>query len=370
MAHIFISYSHDDSDYAHRLAKALKKQGLLPWIDDRMDYGTEWPHVIQEHLDECIALVLIMTPRAYQSKWVQNELSRAMRKGKPVFPLLLDDEPWLSVESIQYVDVRGNRLPPADFYSQLKAVGSKIGSPVTRAPQEGESGTQRLVSASERRVTQAPVSNIRVLGGMEFLRIPAGKFLMGSKKGHFLGVGDDEKPQRMVEIPYDYWLARYPVTNDQFAAFIEATQHVTTAEKEGGWSNEENKYVKGFDWRHPQGPKSGLTKKGDHPVVQVSWHDAMAYCHWLNQELHGEFKDLQMRLPTEAEWERPRAVHMAMNGRGAISSAKTSAIRTKVARGARPLWVRIRRRATARIGSRIWRAMCRSGVIRFLVVSV
>ena len=48
MPYIFISYSHTDSKYAHRLAEALEQHGVSVWIDDRIDYGTQWPHVIQE----------------------------------------------------------------------------------------------------------------------------------------------------------------------------------------------------------------------------------------------------------------------------------------------------------------------------------
>jgi hypothetical protein len=123
MTHIFISYSHKDSDYAHRLARALEKRSLSVWIDDRIDYGMQWPHVIEQYLDSCNALIVIMTPRSKQSEWVQNELNRAKRKGKPIFPLLLEgDEPWLSVEATQYVDVTDGNLPPDRFYSRLQAV--------------------------------------------------------------------------------------------------------------------------------------------------------------------------------------------------------------------------------------------------------
>ena len=111
MSHIFISYSHTDSDYAHQLARSLEYNGFQVWIDERLDYGMQWPRVIQENLDSCAAFVVIMTPRAYISDWVQSELSRAKRKNKPMFPILLEgDEPWLSVETTQYIQVESGSL--------------------------------------------------------------------------------------------------------------------------------------------------------------------------------------------------------------------------------------------------------------------
>jgi hypothetical protein len=122
-SYVFVSYSHQDEGYARRLAEALEQEGLSAWIDDRIDYGTQWPRVIEQHLDDCSAFIVIMTPRSYQSDWVQNELNRAKRKGKPIFPLYLEGgEPWLSVETTQYVDVTDGRLPPPDFYERLAQV--------------------------------------------------------------------------------------------------------------------------------------------------------------------------------------------------------------------------------------------------------
>jgi hypothetical protein len=121
MSHIFISYSHRDTEYAHALADRLQGMGFSVWIDNRLDYGSQWPSEIQKQLDACGAFILIMSPRSYASEWVQSELQRAKRKAKPVFPLLLEgDEPWLSVESTQYYDVRDHRLPGEDFYADLK----------------------------------------------------------------------------------------------------------------------------------------------------------------------------------------------------------------------------------------------------------
>jgi hypothetical protein len=125
MGHIFISYSHKDTTYAHGLADHLRNMGFDTWIDERLDYGSQWPHEIQRQLDSCDAFILIMTPRSFASDWVQSELQRAKRKLKPIFPLLLeDDEPWLSVESTQYYDVRGGTFPDERFYSAIKRVVS------------------------------------------------------------------------------------------------------------------------------------------------------------------------------------------------------------------------------------------------------
>jgi len=143
MSHIFISYSHQDSDYAHKLAAALEQHGFEGWIDDRIDYGSQWPHEIQENLDCCGVFIVIMTPRSYNSDWVQNELARAKRKGKPVFALLLEgDEPWLAVEATQYMDVRGGKLPDTGFYASISRKYQSSGvSQNAAAPLSSPEGT-------------------------------------------------------------------------------------------------------------------------------------------------------------------------------------------------------------------------------------
>lgn len=126
MSYIFISYSHEDKEYAHRLEGELKSQSFETWLDDRIDYGAQWPKKIEEKIDGCKALILIMTVHSYESDWVQNELYRARRKQKNIFPLLLEgDEPWLSVETTQYVDVRDGKLPPEDFFDTIAKVAPR-----------------------------------------------------------------------------------------------------------------------------------------------------------------------------------------------------------------------------------------------------
>lgn len=146
MGQIFISYNRSDTEYAHQLADALQKRGFNVWIDARLDYGTQWPQEIQKQLDACDAFIVIMTPRSFESEWVQSELQRAKRKLKPIFPLLLEgDEPWLSVESTQFYDVRGARLPEPRFYAAL-ARAMKMSKPSRTRAANVRLASQRLTS--------------------------------------------------------------------------------------------------------------------------------------------------------------------------------------------------------------------------------
>ncbi len=113
------------------------------------------------------------------------------------------------------------------------------------------------------------------IGGIRFARVPKGKFVMGSKDDNELAY-DQEKPQHTVEINYDYWMAKFILTNEQYAEFLGKKKHPVS------------------DWQ----------KKKDHPVVNVSWNDAMEYCTWLNETFKSDLGDLLLRLPSEAEWEK------------------------------------------------------------------
>jgi formylglycine-generating enzyme len=161
--------------------------------------------------------------------------------------------------------------------------------------------------------TSIPTGRLETPGDMVF--IPGGTFRMGSDN-HY----PEEAPAHLVAVD-GFWIDRTPVTNRQFKQFVRATGHVTFSEIAPDpkdypgslphmifagslvftpprhavdltdWS-QWWRLVRGANWRHPYGRKSNIIGLDDHPVVHVTFGDALAYARWAGKDL-----------PTEAEWE-------------------------------------------------------------------
>ena len=152
--------------------------------------------------------------------------------------------------------------------------------------------------------------------GMKLVLIPAGEFKMGSSESakataaffnKIYGVDllkadvfKDEHPQHRVRITKPFYLGIYHVTRGQFRQFVADTGYKTDAEKgekPGAWGWNPDKKKFGFNekysWRNV-----GFEQTDEHPVVNVSWNDAVAFCKWLSRK-----EGKTYRLPTEAEWE-------------------------------------------------------------------
>ncbi len=133
MAHVFISYHKDSSRaYARQLADHLIAQGFDVWIDDRIDFGSEWERAIfDDGLDRAAAVIVIMTKGAWESRWVRREREYAEFKRLPIIPLRAEDYIFPPYMATQFVDVRGWVLPADNFLASLEATG------VTRRAQRG-----------------------------------------------------------------------------------------------------------------------------------------------------------------------------------------------------------------------------------------
>lgn len=120
---------------------------------------------------------------------------------------------------------------------------------------------------------QAPAQPVAVPGRPgEMVLVPAGEFTMGTDDGP-----ENERPARRIFVS-DFYIGAHPVTNAQYAEFVKSTGRAAPLHWQGGAVPE------GLD---------------DHPMVNVSWRDALAYCRWRSEQANAVY-----RLPTEAEWEK------------------------------------------------------------------
>jgi hypothetical protein len=135
MAHIFISYSTQNAQYAFGVAKKLREEGFDVWIDDsKLRSGDNWWEVIVRALRGCSAFLVIMTPESKNSRWVQREVTLADNWQKPTFPVLLAGDNWEIFVLTQFEDVRrpdaqppnySGVLPSREFYDRIAEVASR-----------------------------------------------------------------------------------------------------------------------------------------------------------------------------------------------------------------------------------------------------
>ncbi|MFM9965454.1 MAG: SUMF1/EgtB/PvdO family nonheme iron enzyme [Planctomycetaceae bacterium] len=149
--------------------------------------------------------------------------------------------------------------------------------------------------------------------GMDLVLVPAGDFEMGSTKGDVDKLlrdystegfkrefADNEQPQHRVRISQPFYLGKFEVTKGQFAKFVLDDGYKTDAEKDGEGGYGYDAAEKKFEGRKPKYTwrSTGFAYEDNHPVVNVSWNDAKAFCAWLSRK-----EGKTYRLPTEAEWE-------------------------------------------------------------------
>jgi formylglycine-generating enzyme required for sulfatase activity len=274
--HIFLSYGREDSEIMRRLRDDLRAGGLTVWTDENLQPGTpSWKDAIEGAIEQAGALVVILSPDAKDSAWVERELDYARNQEVRIFPVLArgDSRKAIPLElvSAQWVDLRSGANYALGVQRLIGAIAEHLRlGPHAPLP---ETALHRIVHKDK-----------------TYIYIPAGPFTMGStpRRVQELIAMDNsdvysvEAPQHEVSLQ-GFYIARYPVTNAEYQVFLQATGRPVPF-RDDDWSRP-------FSWdpdtrTYPEG-------KGEHPVVLVSWHDAQAYCDWLGG-----------RLPTEAEWEK------------------------------------------------------------------
>ncbi|MBL8166277.1 MAG: SUMF1/EgtB/PvdO family nonheme iron enzyme [Anaerolineae bacterium] len=275
MSHIFISYSHDNHEIASEIASQLTTRGFDVWIDHRrIDFGADWWKTIAQAIRDCSVFVIIMSPESDKSEWVQRELALADALKKPLMPILFDgdilaSENFSLLLRVQYVDVRGGKLLPPEFYGRLiehlrpqQFPGREI-SIANMSEQHGRRTPIIILEPVRQNANWKPIyGNIN---GIQMVLVPPGCFRMGSEEGE-----KDELPIHEYCFKQPFWISKFPITNAQYRTSVDAGACKPPRDRE--------------TFRSPE--------RQDHPVVDLSWSQTIEFAKW-----H------QCRLCTEAEWE-------------------------------------------------------------------
>lgn len=371
MPKVFISYSWNDKELAMKIASDLKRDGAEIWIDDaRIAGGESFTARINEALEWCDTVILLWSVSAAGSRWVNVEWECAKDMDKKIIPCTIDDHPRPAIlRNILYIDFKNLEFGYAkltralDLELKTEKAESKPNKekPIPRQPfilpdndeeitSEYFKNTLATIDRNEDRAAfidavfrkekalnpKQRIETGQVLGKLGdprrgvgknektglpdivWCHIPAGSFEMGSDKGC-----DDEKPIHEVSLN-EFYMSRYPVTQAQFKLFIDAEGYKTEnywseAKHAKVWSNGVVRGWREIDMRGKPKFYRFPFDLDNHPVVGITWYEALAYCRWLDDRLTKASNitlwnaeglktikkpdGLKVILPSEAEWE-------------------------------------------------------------------
>ncbi|WKZ52320.1 MAG: SUMF1/EgtB/PvdO family nonheme iron enzyme [Anaerolineales bacterium] len=289
---VFLCHAKEDKPQVRELYRRLHADGIEVWLDERsLLPGQDWKVEIPKAVRESDVVIVCMSPvSARKEGFVQAEINFAldMALQKPegtiyIVPAKLEEcEVPDKLSRWQWVNLfedanDGYEMLMLSLKLRAKNLGASLVPPQKEPARTASSQPQiqkvslpsstKIVAAANQRKLE-----VYTLANMEFVLVPKGKFIMG-------GTVVNEKPKGGIDIPYDYWMARFPITNAQYNDFIAPVKA-----------------------KHPV---ENWSKIKDHPVVKVTWNHAMSFCMWLNDEFAHELPDgYTFRLPTEAEWEK------------------------------------------------------------------
>ena len=340
----FLSYTRADNDnlegWIVRFHDKLQKrvnfvtgdQSIRVFRDqDDIPLGADWQEAIDSALDKALCLLAMVSPAFLSSDACRREVARfqtrAARLGpdaKLVIPVYLCEWPdedrecaeaavretWNTLSKLEWSDWQGlcaKSLDEPAAVDKLRDIakrvqimlrrGRAVPGPAGLAGERGAMDEPKSVDMAESGEGRTRTATGRSRGtkvwekdGADMVLVPAGEFWRGSPEGEG---GDDEHPQQRIYVR-QFYVDKFPVTNEQFHRFVRDAEYKTDAErKQDGASfvlSDKGEWVPSetASWKDYFRPGTE-----QHPVVLVSWNDAQEYCKWAGK-----------RLPTEAEWEK------------------------------------------------------------------
>jgi formylglycine-generating enzyme required for sulfatase activity len=322
MSKIFLSSRRQDSaGVAGRIYDRLRQHfgadAVIMDIDS-IPFGVDFRQYINAEVAQCDVLVAVIGPNWAGTTWFRRrlddtrdffriEIEVALQREIPVIPVLID---------------RARMPGEADLPPSLAGLAYRNAIEVDQG-RDFHPHVDRLIRGIERLLQQAnpagaapprkpeppsphPTREFTNSIGMKLTLIPAGEFLMGSDESdpdafddEFLDKAAGRREKHRVRITQPFYLGVTEVTRGQFRRFVDETGYQTEAEKDGkgghGWNEEAKEFEQNprYTWQDP-----GFEQTDDHPVVNVTWNDAVAFAAWLSRKEGNTY-----RLPTEAEWE-------------------------------------------------------------------
>jgi hypothetical protein len=364
MPRVFVSHSHQDNAWCRPFVAALRAAGYPCFYDeDSIPGSAPWVATIQREVGACAVFLLVLSPVAWESPWVQQELQLALAKLKPLLTVVRQPTPQadgfiLIHQWVQALGMEGAAAAPlalqalGRFASPSPPVVAPPVQPIPVRSAPAPVAAPDLPGEPSRLLVPRPLAALgfqaRLINGVDvilapFDRVPAGDFIMGSDSAHDPNAQANEMPQYRLFLP-DFELGRYPVTVAEYACMVRA-----------GKAKEPQKLGE-VDWAKQQ-------QHPDHPVVCVTWQEATVYAQWLAQ-----VTGLAFRLPTEAEWEKAAR---GTDGRIYPWGDQWDAARANTSDGGPrrpPRWATmpaqdhvIRRVMPAHMGAMTWPATCGNG---------
>jgi formylglycine-generating enzyme required for sulfatase activity len=292
MSKILISYRREDSaDVTGRIYDRLIQvfpQSVFRDVDS-IPLGIDFRAYLDEQVAKCEVFLAVigrdwMKAKGRKGKsrledpgdFVRIEIESALKRQIPVIPVLVQGAKIPEAErlpaSMQSLSYRNGIVvrPDPDFHKDMDRLIAHLKQPVrglSELQAEPETQAKPVQKEAKQSTPAAPV---------DMVKVPKGPFLYGDKKTH-------------KTIDYDYWIDKYPVTNEKYRAFIQA----------GGYEKQQYWSADGWQWKtetmvsRPEYWNDVKWNKPDQPVVGMSYYEAEAYAKWASK-----------RLPTEQEWEK------------------------------------------------------------------